>query len=250
MKEYHIFYAPDISTTSSLPADEANHAIRVLRMKEGDGLQATDGKGKFYECTISMSSRTKCLLQIKREYEVEKPWKGLIQLVVAPTKNIDRIEWLAEKATEIGFDKISFINCKNSERRIIKNERIERIVVSAMKQSHKAWKPIVEEMTTFDDFIKKPFDGQRFIAHCYDMDNNNNIEDNSQEAMHTRYLPELINANQNSQILIGPEGDFSIDEVEKALSCGFIPISLGKSRLRTETAALVGVHLLNIAKMQ
>ena len=163
------------------------------------------------------------------------------------------MEWLAEKATEIGMDRISFIDCKNSERRVVKTERIERIVISAMKQSHKAWKPIVDEMCPFVQFLKQPFSGQRFIAHCYDMDDGDSMNDAAfmqSEARHTVFLPQAIDPDKDVQILIGPEGDFAPEEVEMAFKAGFKPISLGKSRLRTETAALVAVHLANVAKMQ
>lgn len=253
MKEYHLFYVPDFIATKSLPADESNHAVRVLRMKEGDELRVTDGIGNFYDCSITLASRSGCHLQVNREFRDEKSWRGSIHLVVAPTKNMDRMEWLAEKATEIGLDRISFIDCKNSERRVIKTERIERIVVSAMKQSHKAWKPVVDEMCSFSKMIGQPFDGQRFIAHCYDMDVDDSVEEEGfmkSAARHTDFLPRVMDAEKNVQILIGPEGDFAPEEVEMAFAAGFRPISLGKSRLRTETAALVAVHLANVAKMQ
>ena len=191
MKEYHLFYAPDFPLSAALPSDDSNHAVRVLRMKEGDELRVTDGVGNFYDCTITMASRSNCLLQVDREHRDTKFWKGQIHLVVAPTKNMDRMEWLAEKATEIGMDRISFIDCKNSERRVVKTERIERIVISAMKQSHKAWKPLVDEMCPFVQFLKQPFSGQRFIAHCYDMDDGDSMNDAAfmqSEARHTVFL--------------------------------------------------------------
>ena len=238
MKEYHLFYAPDFPHLAALPSDDSNHAVRVLRMKEGDELRVTDGVGNFYDCTITMASRSNCLLQVDRKHRDAKSWKGQIHLVVAPTKNMDRI---------------SFIDCKNSERRVVKTERIERIVISAMKQSHKAWKPLVDEMCPFVQFLKQPFSGQRFIAHCYDMDDGDSMNDAAfmqSEARHTVFLPQAIDPDKDVQILIGPEGDFAPEEVEMAFKAGFKPISLGKSRLRTETAALVAVHLANVAKMQ
>ena len=145
---------------------------------------------------------------------------------------MDRIEWFAEKATEIGFDELSFINCRFSERKIIKTERIEKIVVSAVKQSLKARKPIVNEMIPFDKFVKNPFVGDKFIAHCYEGEK--------------PLLKDLLSRDNDTLVLIGPEGDFSKEEVELALANGFRPISLGKSRLRTETAALVACHLMNL----
>ena len=157
------------------------------------------------------------------------------------------MEWLAEKATEIGVDKISLLNCANSERRVVKTERLEKIVVSAMKQSHKAFKPEIEPLTSFEDFINKPFDGQKFIAHCYTPEETGD----NQDGIHLsgrNFLGELLNSDGESLVLIGPEGDFSISEVDKAIRNGFQPISLGESRLRTETAALVAVHLMYLAK--
>ena len=241
MKEVHLFYAPDIEQTQELPTEEAIHAIRVLRLKEGQQLLITDGKGTFYDAELSLASQKHCKIKIINAYPEKKLWKGSIHLVVAPTKSIDRIEWLVEKATEIGVDKISFLNCDNSERHIVKSERIEKIVIAAMKQSHKATKPTIEEMMNFDKFIAKPFQGQRFIAHCY-------LESDISESTEKSFLGQIVKTEEGTQVLIGPEGDFSIDEVRKAINAGFQSISLGESRLRTETAALVAVHLMYLAK--
>ena len=241
MKEVHLFYAPDIEQTQELPTEEAIHAIRVLRLKEGEELLITDGKGTFYDAELSLASQKHCKIKISNAHPEKKLWKRSIHLVVAPTKSIDRIEWLVEKATEIGVDKISFLNCDNSERHIIKSERIEKIVIAAMKQSHKATKPVIEEMMNFDKFIKKPFKGQRFIAHCY-------LESDISKSTEKPFLGEIVNSEEDTQVLVGPEGDFSIDEVRKAINAGFQSISLGESRLRTETAALVAVHLMYLAK--
>ncbi len=254
MKEYHLFYAPDIATTGQLPDDEANHAVRVLRMKEGDGLQATDGRGNFYDCTITMASPKRCRIHIDHQYEGRKLWNGSIHLAVAPTKNMDRMEWLAEKATEMGLDTLSFVDCKNSERHVVKPERVERIVVSATKQSHKAWKPEVREMEDFRRFIAHPFNGQKFIAHCYDMDSphepagSTGTASGAESLPPSPYLLDVAGNTGDALVLIGPEGDFSVEEVQAAIAAGYRPISLGESRLRTETAALAAVHLLNIAK--
>ena len=151
---------------------------------------------------------------------------------MAPTKNIDRTEWFVEKATEIGFDELTFLNCRFSERKIIKIERVTKILISAIKQSLKARMPIVNEMISFDKFITQPFKGQKYIAHCYDEDK--------------KYLKDIIIKGVDTTILIGPEGDFSEEEIEKAIANGFIPISLGPSRLRTETAAMVACHIFNL----
>ncbi len=234
MKEVHLFYAPDIAETHELPADETGHAVRVLRMKEGDELLATDGKGRFYNCRITLASPKHCAVEILSSTEGERLWQGSIRIAVAPTKNMDRMEWFAEKATEIGLDGIALLNCKNSERRIVKTERLEKTVISATKQSHKAMKPTIEDMTDFKKFIAQPHNGQKFIAHCHEGEK--------------PFLADLLTPDGDALVLIGPEGDFSQEEVSAAIAAGFRPISLGKSRLRTETAALVAVHLMNLAK--
>lgn len=235
MKEYHIFYAPEIERTSALPEEEAAHAVRVLRMQEGDELLCTDGRGMLYHCTITLTSKKACHLSIDSSEEWQRTWHEGIHLAVAPTKNMDRMEWLAEKATEIGIDSLTFLHTANSERTVVKDERIEKILVSAMKQSHKAVKPELQSMCRFRDFIQQDFPGQKFIAHCYD----------------TGSKPHLIDVCASTDptlVLIGPEGDFSIEEVEMAQKNGFQPISLGESRLRTETAALAAVHIMQLRK--
>lgn len=248
MKETHIFYAPQVAEgVTELPQEEAGHAVRVLRMKEGDALTLTDGIGHFYDAHITLASNKHCQFAIDNVWDDHKLWKGNIQLAVAPTKNMDRMEWFAEKATEIGVDHITLLNCANSERKVVKTERLEKIVVSAMKQSHKAFKPEVTPMTTFKEFIAQPFEGQKFIAHCYSPEET----ENASEGIHLsgrNFLGDPLTADGSALVLIGPEGDFSIEEVESALNAGFQPISLGESRLRTETAALVAVHLMYLAK--
>lgn len=228
----HVFYTPDIDTCPELPEEEAGHCLRVLRLGVGDEVMLTDGKGFFYKAVISAATGKRCQVKVVEKIEQEKFWKGHLHLAMAPTKNMDRIEWFAEKATEIGFDELSFLNCRFSERKVIKTERIEKIVVSAMKQSLKARKPIVNEMTDFAKFMQRDFQGQKFIAHCYEGEK--------------PLLKEVLKPGENALVLIGPEGDFSPEEVQKAEALGFQPISLGKSRLRTETAALVAVHMMNL----
>ena len=228
----HVFYTPDIDTCSELPEEEAGHCLRVLRLGVGDEVMLTDGKGFFYKAVISAATGKRCQVKVVEKIEQEKFWKGHLHLAMAPTKNMDRIEWFAEKATEIGFDELSFLNCRFSERKVIKTERIEKIVVSAMKQSLKARKPIVNEMTDFAKFMQRDFQGQKFIAHCYEGEK--------------PLLKEVLKPEEDALVLIGPEGDFSPEEVQKAEALGFQPISLGKSRLRTETAALVAVHMMNL----
>lgn len=246
MKELHLFYAPELPIDTRLPDDEAAHALRVLRMKEGDPLVATDGRGAFYHCTIASTAARRCTLNIEQVTHDERGWQGHICIGVAPTKNMDRMEWLAEKATEIGFDRLTLLDCRFSERRVVKTERLERIVVAATKQSHKAWKPCIDDMTSFDAFIAQPFQGQKFIAHCYDMPDLS--ADAPAATCTTPHLATLVCPTGDALVLIGPEGDFSTDEVRAAIAAGFVPISLGRSRLRTETAALAAVHIINLAK--
>lgn len=250
MKETHIFYTPDIAQGKyELTPEESAHAIRVLRMKEDDELTLTDGTGHFYHAHITLASQKHCCFQVDETWDDHKLWQGSIHLAVGPTKNMDRMEWFAEKATEIGVDRISLLNCDNSERRMVKTERLEKIVVSAMKQSHKAFKPTVDAMMPFKQFISQPWEGQRFIAHCHAPEE---LADGA-ASIHLsdrNFLGDLLDASGPALVLIGPEGDFSIDEVNEALSRGFQPISLGKSRLRTETAALVAVHLMYLAKRE
>lgn len=236
MKEQHLFYAPEIATTHALNGDDAAHALRVLRMKEGDELWATDGRGTFYEGSAlpgGSGKHPECFVDIRHTTTWQRPWRSDIHLAVAPTKNIDRIEWMMEKATEVGLDAFHLLCCANSERRVVKTERLEKIVVSAMKQSHKALKPSIGELTDFRKFIAQPFEGDKFIAHCYCQ---SDIGDGEKA-----FLFDVVRPDVPTLVLIGPEGDFSIDEVKAAEAAGFRSISLGESRLRTETAALTAV---------
>ena len=228
----HVFYTPDIATSPEMPEEEAGHCLRVLRLGVGDEVTLTDGKGNFYKATISAATNKRCQLKVMETITPEKGWNGWLHLAMAPTKNMDRTEWFAEKATEIGFDELTFLNSRYSERKVIKTERIEKILVSAIKQSLKPHKPVLNEMTDFDKFISRNFNGQKFICHCHEGKK--------------ELLKEAIIPGQNALILIGPEGDFSEEEVTKAIEAGFQPVSLGKSRLRTETAALVAIHTLNL----
>lgn len=228
----HVFYTPDIATSPELPEEEAGHCLRVLRLSIGDEIMLTDGKGCFYKAVISAASGKRCQVKVTETIPQEKGWNGWLHIAMAPTKNMDRTEWFAEKATEIGFDELTFLNCRYSERKVIKTERIEKILVSAVKQSLKAAKPVLNEMTDFNSFITRDFGGQKFIAHCYEGEK--------------QLLKEVIHPGEDALVLIGPEGDFSEEEVEKAIANGFRPISLGKSRLRTETAALVACHTMNL----
>lgn len=231
----HVFYTPDIQTKTELPEEEAQHCIRVLRLTAGDEITLTDGKGNFYRAEISAATNKRCLVNIIETIYQEPLWPCHLHIAMAPTKNMDRNEWFAEKATEIGFDELTFLNCRFSERKVIKTERIEKILVSAIKQSLKARLPVLNEMTDFDKFISRDFKGQKFIAHCYEGEK--------------PLLRDVLQKGEDALVLIGPEGDFSEEEVKKAIEKGFIPISLGKSRLRTETAALVACHTMNLMNL-
>ena len=238
MKEVRYFYVPQAASIGELPEEEAVHALRVLRLKEGDELMLMDGKGTFYKAIVTLASSKRCLYSIQETMPQQRTWNGHIHLAIAPTKMMERIEWMTEKATEIGFDELSLLDCKFSERRVVKTPRLEKIVISAVKQSRKAWTPIVNGMLSFDNFIKSHQTGRRYIAHCYE------------EVPRTNLFDELRNGNNQDDalVMIGPEGDFSIDEVRKAVEAGFISVNLGDSRLRTETAGLAAIMMIQLSK--
>lgn len=238
MKEVRFFYVPDAAQVNELPADEAMHAMRVLRLKGGDELFLMDGVGNFYRAQVTIAATHHCYYEILEVLPQERQWKGHFHLAIAPTKMMDRMEWMVEKATEVGVDEISFLNCAFSERRVVKNPRVEKIIVSAMKQSHKAWKPVLNEMSTFAHFIEQPRSGVKYIAHCYD------------EIPRVNLFDELRKTPDETEmtVLVGPEGDFSIDEVRLAVDHGYQSVSLGTSRLRTETAGLAAVMMMQLSK--
>lgn len=227
-----LFYAPDIDFAAPhyrFAADESRHIARVLRLGVGDALWLTDGRGTLARAEVTASSDRECevtILESKPEFE-RRPYR--LVLGVAPTKNADRYEWMAEKATEIGVDAIVPVLCDHSERRTQRTDRLEKIVVSAMKQSLKAYLPVVEPLCAFDELVARPFEGLKLIAHCE--------ADTPRELMR-----DVVAPGKNVLLLIGPEGDFSPEEIALALSRGFRPVSLGSSRLRTETAAIAGAH--------
>ncbi len=229
----HVFYTPNIDQSKELPEEESQHCTRVLRLNAGDKIMLTDGKGQFYKATITAANNKRCLFEVDETIYQDPLWEGKLYIAMAPTKNMDRNEWFAEKATEIGLDGLTFLNCRFSERKVIKNERIDKIIVSAVKQSLKARVPLLREMTNFKTFVKEEFKGQKFIAHCY-------------EEANKPFLKDVITPGEEVLILIGPEGDFSEEEVKLANEHGFKSISLGNSRLRTETAALVACHTFNL----
>jgi 16S rRNA (uracil1498-N3)-methyltransferase len=242
MKEMHFFHVPQASTATELPADEAVHAARVLRLTTGDEVMLLDGCGTFYRAEVTTVNPRRCQYRIVETLPQQPAWTGHLHLAIAPTKMMERMEWLAEKATEIGFDELSLIDCRFSERHVVKTERIERIVAAAMKQSRKAWKPKVNGMVTLQQFIGQHASGHRYIAHCYD------------EVPRTSLFNELMKApataSEETVVLIGPEGDFAIDEVRQAIAAGFTSVDLGRSRLRTETAGLAAVIMMQLSATQ
>jgi len=237
MKETRYFFVPDPEAHNELPSDEAMHAMRVLRLKGGDEMMLMDGRGNYYRAVLTIAATHHCYYEIKERLPQQRQWKGRMHLCIAPTKNLDRIEWLVEKATEIGVDEISFVNCQFSERRLLKSSRLEKIVIAATKQSHKAWKPILNEMELLKHFLELPRGGRKYIAHCYE------------EIPRSYLFDELRKPSEAEEttVLIGPEGDFSIEEVEQAMAAGYQSVSLGESRLRTETAGLSAVMMMQLS---
>jgi 16S rRNA (uracil1498-N3)-methyltransferase len=217
-----------------LPEIESQHCIRVLRKQTGDAITIADGKGSLYKAIIAEAHPKHCKVNIIESKKEVLPWKNRIEIAVAPTKNPDRMEWFAEKAVETGIDKISLLRTRYSERKAMKTDRLHKILISAMKQSLKATLPELQETIDFDEFIRQKFDGRKFIAHC------------GPEAK--PLLSRQYHKGENVLILIGPEGDFCPEEISAATANGFQAVSLGESRLRTETAALAAcqtIHILN-----
>ncbi|MCE1200360.1 MAG: 16S rRNA (uracil(1498)-N(3))-methyltransferase [Marinilabiliales bacterium] len=227
------FYLPVISDVFvTLEREESKHCIRVLRLKKGDTVHLLDGKGRSFLAVITDPDPNHCLLQIEQETKGEVPRPFKLTIGIAPTKNMDRFEWFLEKATEIGIDRIVPLLCRHSERKEIKSDRLEKILVSAMKQSGQLFLPQLDRMTPIQELFKWESSGQRFIAHC------------GEEEKHS--LKELLIPGTDQLILIGPEGDFGEEEIRLALQNGFTAVSLGDSRLRTETAGLVACMTANL----
>ena len=239
MKETRFFYVPNAGQENEMPTEEALHALRVLRIKSGDEINLMDGVGNFYRAEVILAATKRCLYEVKEVLPQQPAWHGHVHLAIAPTKVMDRIEWMAEKATEIGFDELSFLNCKFSERKTMRTVRLDKIVISAVKQSHKAWKPIVNQMVSFKEFIAQPRKGRKFICHCY--------EEFEKVDLMTE-LQKPFDEDADVTVLVGPEGDFSVDEVKLAIANGYESASLGTSRLRTETAGLMSVAMANLTR--
>ena len=308
MKEERYFYVPGASENGELPQDEAVHALRVLRLKEGDSIFLMDGEGTFYKAEVTLATNKHCAYRVLETMPQQRSWRGHLHIATAPTKMMERMEWMAEKATEIGVDEFSFLECQFSERRQMRADRIEKIVVAATKQSRKAWKPIVNDMQSFRSFIEQPREGLKFICHCYDEIERKDLFETlksleSLGSLKTTKVPvpvpipvpalapsvgcdsvgcgsvgcdsvattstvpalapsvgcdsvgcDSVGCDSVATtsivpitVLIGPEGDFSIEEVRLAMEHGFQSVSLGSQRLRTETAALSAVMIMQLS---
>ena len=230
----HTFYAPDLSLpTYTLPEDESKHAVRVLRLAAGDAVTLVNGQGGVYQAEVTDAHPKRCQLRITAAIQVPRR-SYFVHVAVAPTKSLDRMEWLVEKATEVGVDQLSFLRCARSERRELKLDRLEKIAVSALKQSGQAWLPQLAVLTDFADFLPTLDPATTFLAHLAD--------DARTE------LAQVAGAALTCCVLIGPEGDFTPEEIAAARQLGIRPVALGSSRLRTETAALAAVFTAHIAR--
>lgn len=229
-----LFYAPDITIPSyTLSEEESKHCVRVLRLGAGDMLRLTDGRGSLYIAEVTDPNPRRCTVTVRQTIESYEKRSYELVIAVAPTKNSDRFEWFLEKATEVGIDRIIPLECDRSERRTINMARSEKVVVSAVKQSLKAYMPQFDPMTRFRETVTMPFDGDKLIAHC------------DRARGERRFVGDEIKKNGKTLILIGPEGDFSPEEITFAVENGFREISLGASRLRTETAALTAAVMVS-----
>ncbi|MEG2102927.1 MAG: 16S rRNA (uracil(1498)-N(3))-methyltransferase [Flavobacterium sp.] len=225
-----LFYNPDIDETTksfSFDKEESKHIIKVLRKKDSDILHVTNGSGLLFETEITLASDNKCIVEVLSIKKSPEP-KFRLHLAVAPTKMNDRFEWFLEKATEIGIQEITPIICDRSERKVINLERFEKIILSAMKQSNETFLPKLNDAVSFKEFIKQKNKGLQFIAHCEETDK--------------KSLKGALKPNEDVTLLIGPEGDFSDKEIALAIENNFQPVTLGNTRLRTETAAVVACH--------
>ncbi|MFN3841168.1 MAG: 16S rRNA (uracil(1498)-N(3))-methyltransferase [Cyclobacteriaceae bacterium] len=228
----NLFYQPDILFgITYLNPEESHHCINVMRKKNGDTIFITNGQGGIFEAVITRPDSSQCSFRIIRTVATT-PRQYSFRLAIAPTKNSDRMEWMVEKCIEIGIDRISFIQTIHSERTLLKTSRLEKIVTSAMKQALQPYRPVIDPISPFSDFLKSATGGERFIAHA----GNTN----------TPHLMDLATAGCEYTVLIGPEGDFASNELALAKASGFKEVTLGTSRLRTETAGLVACNIINL----
>jgi len=230
----HTFFAPDLTgAVYTLPEDESKHAVRVLRLSAGDVVALLDGRGGVYRAAVAEANPKRCQLRITH-HETVAPRSYFTHVAVAPTKNLDRMEWFVEKAVEIGVERITFLRCARSERRELKLERLEKIAVSALKQSGQAWLPQLDELTDYAAFVAEAAPETTFIAHL--------------EAGERTALSQVVANGSGCCVLIGPEGDFAPAEIALALGRGIRPVTLGPARLRTETAALAAVFTAHLCR--
>ncbi len=229
----NVFYLPTAQLgTISFPEEESKHIVKVLRMKEGDSFCVTDGNGSLYDAELVDAHPKRAAAELSNQRQGYDIRDFKVSIAIAPTKLNERTEWFLEKATEIGIDEVKLFASYHSERRTANVERFKKIIVAAMKQSVKSKMPVIEDIVAFDKLVRQNYDGQKFIAW---------IDDDV-----TEQLCDLYRKGENALVLIGPEGDFSKEEVALAKENGFVPVSLGKARLRTETAAVVACHTIQL----
>lgn len=235
----YLFYAPDIAASPVLPEEESAHCVQVLRRTAGDEILVTDGVGNLYHCEITNPHRKHCEVRITAVEQPAPLHEGRVHIALAPTKNIDRTEWAIEKCVEMGADEITLLLCDRSERKTVNQERLQKIVISAAKQSLKTRFPLLHPLTKICDLQAS---GDRFIAHCITEEESASLQAAYRPTDTKQALQHCITHGHETVVLIGPEGDFSPAEVEWALKNGYRPVSLGAARLRTETAAVVACH--------
>ncbi|NQT76063.1 MAG: 16S rRNA (uracil(1498)-N(3))-methyltransferase [Bacteroidetes bacterium] len=229
----HLFYTPNLQGEyHTLDEQESKHCIQVLRLKAGDHIHLSDGKGNLFKAELISANTRRCEARIVETFKEFGKRDYRIHLALAPTKNIKRYEWFLEKATEIGIDDITPLFCQRSERKIVRNDRLEKVITSAMKQSIKAYYPVLHKPLSFKDFVKNDLYGEKYIAY---------VEEGDHPSLKSLYTP-----GKDVVVMIGPEGDFSPEEVQMAQDNGFITVSLGNSRLRTETAGVVACHTIGL----
>jgi 16S rRNA (uracil1498-N3)-methyltransferase len=230
----HVFYTPDLQDQAqyTLNEEESKHCSRVLRLSVGDTVFLIDGRGGLYEAEIVNESKKHVELRITKTTEAYQKRNHHLHIAIAPTKNIDRVEWFLEKATEIGIDEVTPIICERSERKIVKEDRLQKVITAAVKQSLQAYHPVLNPAITYTELLRQQTTASKLIAHC--------IDDSQRH-----YIKDLVQPHGNYLMLIGPEGDFSPQEISYALEQGFMPVTLGATRLRTETAALAACFEFN-----